>query len=70
MTEVHVIELWPATTECIVCGRETPFGYGLAMYEDEIVPDDAEEWAGFPCCEQCYDLNEGRVGVPFTSVWR
>ena len=70
MSNVTVIELWSRTTDCIVCDRETTFGYGLEMYEGEIVPDDADEWGGFPCCKQCFELNEGRVGVPFTSVWR
>lgn len=69
-SDVHVIELWPVEFNCIVCDRVTTGGYGLAMYEGEIVPDDAEDWAGFPCCKQCFDLNEGHVGVPFTSVWR
>ncbi len=61
-----MIELWPHTTECIVCGTEIVLsgGQSLAMYEGEIVPDDADEWAGFPCCGPCFELNDGHVGRP------
>lgn len=61
-----IIELWPHMTECIVCGDEIPLsgGQSLAMYEGEIVSDDAAKWAGFPCCAPCYQINEGRVGRP------
>jgi hypothetical protein len=37
---ITVIELWPPTDDCCVCGVEVVMEYGLAMYESEIVPVD------------------------------
>lgn len=60
MSNFLVIELWPHEAECCVCG-ETIFcftcgpNYGLAMYEDEILPADwPGEWGGFPACHSCF----------------
>lgn len=55
-----VIDLAPHETECYVCGCRIPMpsagpNYGIAVYEDQIVPDDHEgEWGGVPVCKECF----------------
>jgi hypothetical protein len=54
---ILLIELWPAWTECTICGEECLHRYGLAIYEDLVVPDHYEgEWGGAPACLACYEL--------------
>ena len=58
------------TYMCVVCERDTGPGFGLAMYEDEIVADDyAGEWGGQPCCALCFELNRGHVGRPIEPLY-
>jgi len=57
---ITVIELWPATDNCCVCDEEVLMRYGLAMYEDLLVPDGWQgEWGGFTACRRCYDTFTG-----------
>jgi hypothetical protein len=53
---VLVIDLWAPQCECTLCGVVTSDKYGIAIWEDTIVPDDYEgEWGGSPVCKRCYD---------------
>jgi len=55
VNNVTVIRLWPPSAECVLCEEETDVGFGLACYEDYLVPDDYEgEWGGFDACQRCY----------------
>jgi hypothetical protein len=55
--KILLLELWPARTNCVICGTECGLEYGLAVYEDLIVPDDYRgEWGGAPACRRCFDL--------------
>jgi len=57
---VVVVELYPVTYECVICGAETQGKHGLARYEDQVVPDDYEgEWGGAPACALCYVVAGG-----------
>lgn len=57
MAEMVVIELWPHTDFCCVCGEEVLMEYGLPMYESEILPADWKgEWGGFTACRRCFEL--------------
>lgn len=54
-SKIHVIEMWPMWIECHVCGSEDLSGYGIAIYEDQALPDNHQgEWGGVPVCLQCY----------------
>lgn len=60
MSCIRVIELWPITDFCCVCGDEVVIEFGLAMYEDLIVPIDwPDEWGGFTACQQCHAMFTG-----------
>lgn len=51
---IEVIDLWPPWADCTICEEPTPLKFGIARYEDVIVPDDYEgEWGGSPVCERC-----------------
>jgi hypothetical protein len=57
---ILVIDLWPHSCDCTICGSETSDHFGIARYEDEIVPDDyTGEWGGSPVCERCFYLIRG-----------
>lgn len=74
---IHLIELWPHWTECTICGADCLLEFGLAIYEDLIVPDHYEgEWGGAPACKKCFDhsreLQAARPGdfITFQEVRR
>lgn len=74
---ILLIELWPAWTECVICSAECLHRQGLAIWEDQIVPDDYQgEWGGAPACPECYelaaDLQEENPGkpIPFSAIRR
>lgn len=57
---ILVIDLWPIVCECTLCGAETGDKFGIAVYEDVIVPDDYKgEWGGSPVCARCFYLTRG-----------
>lgn len=63
---IRIIELFPMTDFCCVCGDEVVVECGLAMYEDLIVPEDwPGEWGGFTACRQCYGRFTG-IKVPLS----
>ena len=58
--KILVIELWPVVCDCTICGAETSDKFGIAIYEDEIVPDGyTGEWGGSPVCAPCFYLSRG-----------
>jgi hypothetical protein len=74
---ILVIELWPATTNCVICDAECLHRQGLAIWEDRIVPDEYQgEWGGAPACPECFeiarDLQAESPGswIPFSAVRR
>jgi len=55
-----VIDMSEHTYECTICDIETTSGFGIPIYEDEIVPDDYKgEWAGLPVCPGCFYVVRG-----------
>lgn len=63
---ITVIDLSPHFDKCCVCDEEVQMQYGLAMYEDLLVPDDwPGEWGGFTACKRCYDTFTG-IKEPIT----
>lgn len=62
---ITVIELWPHEDDCWVCGVPVTASsagpnYGVACYEDLIVPNDHQgEWGGFTACRACYYIVQG-----------
>lgn len=77
MSEITIIELWPQEDECCVCGAlvicySCGPNYGLAMYEDEIVPADwPGEWGGFTACQSCFVLfNDIKEPLPVSRARR
>jgi hypothetical protein len=65
MSAITVIELSAYPVTCTICDVEftqSPSGpsYGVARYEDEVVPDNYEgEWGGSPVCPTCYWVERG-----------
>ena len=54
---IRIINLWEPTGDCFVCEEECPLAYAVAVYEDEILPDDYPgEWFGAPVCGRCYNI--------------
>lgn len=56
---VTIVNMNP-TPDCHLCGAPTD-NKGVPMYEDYILNndvDDAWEWAGFPACDLCFELQE------------
>ncbi len=44
---------------CRKCLEVEDDGYGLAMWEGEIVgPDDPGPWGGQNCCRSCYEMEQ------------
>lgn len=59
------------STTCCVCERECGLAQGIAVYEDVIVPPDAEDWGGAPACWTCYMALERGViqaGMDFAEA--
>lgn len=66
---ITVIRLDEPTCDCWVCGQETYLDFGLAVYEDEILPNDWDgEWFGATVCPRCYDLFNDKVHAPLRLV--
>ena len=64
-----IITLDEPTCDCWVCGTETFLDYGLAVYEDEILPNDWQgEWFGATVCKRCYDLFNDKVRTPLPMI--
>lgn len=63
----RIVELDRPTFECWVCGEETFGGYGLTVYESQILPNDWKgEWGGTTVCERCYGLFNHDTGEPIS----
>lgn len=57
---ISVIELHHAEENCYICNRVARLGYGVPVYESEILPDDDKgEWGGQHVCAACYLLVRG-----------
>jgi len=57
-----VIDLNPHCVECRVCGEAVYLGegFGIPMYEDDVLPNDwPGEWGGFPACQRCFLAQQG-----------
>lgn len=62
---ITVIRLDEPSCDCHVCGVETYLDFGLAVYEDEILPNDwAGEWFGATVCRRCYELFNDKITAP------
>lgn len=79
---ITIIELQRHPIECVICDRtseqppSTP-SYGVARYEDEVVPDAYQgEWGGAPVCPSCYWIERGihaaepDAFIPFSRIRR
>jgi hypothetical protein len=53
--KIQIIELFPITTDCALCGEETIIKWGVPMYEGKIVTENHPDWCGMPVCKRCYD---------------
>lgn len=66
---ICVIELSRYPVTCAICEAEfeqSPMGpsYGVARYEDEVVPDSySGEWGGAPVCSRCYFVERGMHSI-------
>jgi hypothetical protein len=66
---ITVIRLDEPTADCWVCGQETYLDFGLAVYEDEILPNNwSGEWFGATVCPRCYDLFNDKVSAPLRLI--
>ena len=56
MNDVLVIELWPPTCFCAVCGAETRMSWGVPVVNGDVVTNDYEgdDWGGVSVCVWCY----------------
>lgn len=62
---ITIIRLDEPTADCWVCGKETYLDFGLAVYEDLILPNDWNgEWFGATVCRNCYELFNDKVVQP------
>jgi hypothetical protein len=62
---ISVIRLDEPTCDCWVCGQETYLDFGLAVYEDLILPNGWKgEWFGVTVCKRCYELFNDKVTMP------
>lgn len=62
---ITIIDMWEPTADCFVCGQETYLDFGLAVYEDEILPNNwTGEWFGATVCPRCYELFNDKVAAP------
>jgi hypothetical protein len=66
---ITIIRLDEPTCDCWVCGQETFLDFGLAVYEDEILPNDwPGEWFGATVYPRCYDLFNDKVNAPLRLI--
>ncbi len=80
MTPITIIDLTSYVFDCAICERtvEQPASapsYGVARYEDEVVPDSyTGEWGGAPVCEPCFWIERGmhaatpEAFIPFARI--
>jgi hypothetical protein len=62
---IVLIDLSEPMTGCWVCGLATYLDQGLAVYEDEILPNSWNgEWFGATVCPRCYALFNDKVSEP------
>jgi hypothetical protein len=73
--KILLLELWPAQTNCVICGTDCGLEFGLAIYEDLIVPNNyTGEWGGAPACRPCFEQaaalqkDRPRVFISFSEV--
>ncbi len=65
MSAITIIDLSGYVFTCAVCEREfenvrSSRSFGIARYEDEVVPDGYQgEWGGAEVCERCYWIERG-----------
>jgi hypothetical protein len=77
---ITVIELQAFPVTCAVCdlefsqSRSGP-NYGVARYEDEVVPDGYQgDWGGSAVCVACYWIERGmhaaepEAFIPFSKI--
>jgi hypothetical protein len=77
---ILLISLTPYVFDCIICDEHveqssTAPSYGVARYEDEVVPDFYQgEWGGSPVCDRCYWIERGMhakeptIFIPFSRI--
>jgi hypothetical protein len=80
MSAITIIDLTNFVFDCAICEGhfEVPASlptYGIARYEDEVVPDSyAGEWGGAPVCRKCYWIERGMHAqkpdsfIPFSEI--
>ena len=65
MSAIHVIDLSSHVFDCVICDEhvEQPASlpsYGIARYEDQVVPDSYKgECGGAPVCRRCFWIERG-----------
>jgi len=77
---ITVIDLNIIPVQCTICDLEweeamSAPSFGIARYEDEVVPDDYQgEWGGSPVCRRCYWIERGLRAetperfIPFSEI--
>ena len=66
---IIVVRLDEPTCDCWVCGQETYLDFGLAVYEDLILPNNwSGEWFGATVCPRCYRLFNDTVKSPLSHI--
>lgn len=77
---VTVVDLSFIPMQCVICEAEwdeprSAKSYGVARYEDEVVPDDYKgEWGGAPVCVTCFHVERGLHAsspsrfIPFSEI--
>jgi hypothetical protein len=68
MSDITIIDLTPIMIDCFLCGSHDYDRQGLAVYEDEILPDDwPGEWFAKSCCRECFAAWKEGVIKPHMS---
>lgn len=68
MSRATIIDLNPNLIECFICDAVDYNRQGLAVYEDEILPDDwTGEWFGRSCCRECFAAWKSGIIKPHMS---
>lgn len=77
---IHIIDLTSYVLDCAICEEhhEIPASapsYGVARYEDVVVPDGYQgEWGGAAVCSRCYWIERGlhaakpNEPIPFSAI--
>lgn len=67
MATVTIIELFPITEDCFICG-DVSIKKGIPMYEDIILHNDYDgEWGGRPACDRCFEI-QSLIREPITMA--